>query len=236
MKYKDLIYKITSGKNNQNMKEINMKNVSNDDVNSAKKSVQIKDILIGVMIGDKTVLNKGISKALKQEVERTLTVLFNSPISDSFSFLPYDKITLISMLELFPDKNHHFISDRETFSEVNDLKSKKMNFRNIYASMDINTDFVKKIDYLVTINIAEIEPSMKAKLTEKDVMILPMTFRGTENFSQKEKLVVPDPSGWSYNSASGMWVKNWGWDGSQEIPSWKAPDDWNLDPSPNPIG
>jgi len=72
-------------------------------------------------------------------------------------------------------------------------------------------------------------------LKEKNVMVFPMKFRGTKDFPQPEKLVAPDPSGWGYNSASGMWLKTWGKDGSHEIPSWKAPDDWNLDPSPEYI-
>lgn len=233
MQYKDLIYKITSGNNTKD--EVNSEEMKKEtpEINSAKKSVQTKDVLIGVMIGENTVLNKGISDALKREVERTLTVLFNSPISDSFAFLPYDKTTLVSMLELFPDRNHHFISNREDFTEVKEMKQTKMNLKIVYASMNTNMDFVNKIDYLVTVNIDEIESSMKSKLSEKNVMIFPLTFRGTENFSQKEKLVSPDPSGWAYNSASGMWVKNWGNDGSASIPSWKAPDDWNLNPNPD---
>lgn len=230
MQYKDLIYKITSGGNNKTNSTPMKKEPS--EINPAKKSLQTKDILIGVMIGDKTVLNKGISKALKQEVERTLTVLFNSPISDSFSFLPFDKPTLMAMLELFPDRTHHFVSGRDDYKEVKDLKQNKLNLKTVYASMNVKEDFVSKIDYLVTVNIDEIESSMKAKMDEKNIMVFPMSFRGTESFSQPEKHVLPDPSGWVYNSASGMWVKNWGWDGSQEIPSWKAPDDWNLPAEP----
>jgi len=232
MKYKDLIYKITSGNEYTKNSENQTMKLQSLELNPAKKSVEIKDVLIGVMIDEKTVLNKGISDALKKEVERTLTVLFNSPISDSFAFLPYDKNTLFSMLELFPDRNHYFISGRDSFSEVKELKQKKMNLQQVFASLNINEDFVNKIDYLVTVNIDEIDSSMKAKLSKRNVMIFPMSFRGTESFSQKEKLVVPDPNGWSYNSSSGMWVKNWGWDGSQSIPSWKAPDDWNLEAEP----
>jgi hypothetical protein len=233
MQYKDLIYKITSS-NKTPTKTVDSQEMKKPEIaiNAAKKSVQIKDILIGVMIGDETVLNKGISKALQREVERTLTVLFNSPISDTFSFLPYDKTTLISMLELFPDRNHHFISGREDFNEVKEMKKNKLNLTVVHASLNTNVDFVNKIDYLVTVNIDEIESSMKSKLDEKNVMVFPLTFRGTEQFSQKEKLVVPDPNGWGYNPASGMWAKYWGNDGSAEIPSWKAPDDWNLDPEP----
>ena len=63
-------------------------------------------------------------------------------------------------------------------------------------------------------------------------MVFPMTFRGTKELSQPEKFVVPDPSGWGYNSASGKWLKTWGNDGSHEIDSWSAPDDWNLEAEP----
>jgi len=232
MKYKDLIYKITSNNNDP----INKQTIQNSlsDMNDAKLSLQTKEVLVGVMIDENTVLNKGISEALHKEVERTLLVLSNNAISESISFLPYDKKTLISMLELFPEMTHHFISNKEDFLEVKEIKNKKMNLKNVYASLNINEDFVNKIDYLVTVNISEIDSSMNAKLSEKNVIIFPMTFRGTENFSQKEKKVSPDPSGWSYNSASGIWQKNWGWDGSQQIPSWSAPTDWNLDPAPDP--
>ena len=228
MKYRDLIYKITSSKTN----ETNVKKKEIEDVNDAKKSVRVKDILIGVMIGEDLVLNKGISQAVKNEVERKLTVLFNSPISDAFAFLPFDKTTLLTMLELFPDKKHHYISGREEFNEVSELKKEKLNFKALYASLNTKEDFIKQIDYLVTINIDKLDKDFESALSEKEIMVFPLSFRGTKNFSQGEKLVAPDPSGWSYNSSSGMWVKNWGWDGSQSIPSWKAPDDWNLDPEP----
>jgi hypothetical protein len=109
----------------------------------------------------------------------------------------------------------------------------KLNLKTVYINDDVNEDFVSKIDYLVTVNIDSLEPTLKAKLDQKKVLILPMVFRGTEQLSQKEKLVVPDPTGWVYNSASGIWSKNWGRDGSQELPSWKAPADWNLNPDPN---
>ena len=229
MQYKDLIYKITSSnteKENPDMK----KEVSA--VNKAKTSVQTKDVLIGILSDDEVTLTQGSLNAVKREIERTLTVLFNSPISDSFAFLPYSENTLKIMVETLPERQFHYISTKEEYNGINELKKEKLNIKIIYASMDKNKDFAEKIDYLVTIN-KEIEPTMKAILDSKNVMIFPMEFRGTENFSQKEKLVAPDPSGWSYNSASGKWVKNWGWDGSAEIPSWKAPDDWNLNPNPD---
>lgn len=229
MQYKDLIYKITS--ENPKPVEKDMKTMS-PDINAAKKSVQVKDVLIGVMIGEDTVLNKGISSALRCEVERTLTVLFNSPISDSFAFLPYDKKSLGAMLELFPDRNHYFIADKDIFSEVTTLKQQKINLKQIFASTNTNEDFANKIDYLVTVNIDELESSLSALLSKRNVMVFPLSYRGTTSISQREKLVVPDASGWSYNPSSGKWIKNWGWDGSQEIPSWKAPDDWNLEAEP----
>jgi hypothetical protein len=229
MKYKDLVYKITSS---NTQKEPNMKKAQ-PEINKAKASVQTKDVLIGILSDDNVELSKGSLNAVKREMERTLTVLFDSPISDSFSFLPYSENTLKIMLEIFPDRNFHYVSEREEFKVVKDMKKEKLNLKMVYASMNKNQDFADKIDYLVAIN-KEVESSMKAVLEKKNVMIFPMEFRGTENFSQPEKLVAPDPSGWIYNSASGMWVKNWGWDGSQQIPSWSAPEDWNLNPNPHP--
>ncbi len=228
MQYKDLIYKITSGTSTPTEEVSSEEMKKETEVNSAKQSVQVKDVLIGVMIGPNTVLNKGISSAIRAEVERTLTVLFNSPISETFSFLPYDKTTLIAMLDLFPDRNHHYNAPKEEVEEVKTLKKSKLNLRMVYDSINPKEDFVKKIDYLVTVNIDKLEPTLEAKLGEKKVMVLPMTYVGTSNTSQKEKLVTPDPNGWVYNSGSGIWTKTWGWDGSQELPSWKAPDDWNL--------
>lgn len=228
MQYKDLIYKITSG-NSTPVDEVPSDEMKKEiEVNSAKQSVRVKDVLIGVMIGENTILNKGISDAIRAEVERTLTVLFNSPISDTFSFLPYDKKTLLSMLELFHDKNHHYNAPKEELEEIKNLKKTKLNLKMVYDSLNPNEDFVKKIDYLVTVNIDNLEPTLKAKLSEKNVMVFPMTYVGTSNSSQQQKLVTPDPSGWVYNAGNGVWVKTWGWDGSQELPSWKAPDDWNL--------
>lgn len=229
MIYKDLIYKITSGTAavpSPVKKKIRQ-------VNDAKKSVQNTDILIGVIIDENTVLNKGITTAFRIEVERTLTVLFNSPISDSFSFLPLDKTSLISMLDLFPDRSHHFISDStEVYAELQELKKSKLNLQTISRTENVNADFVSKIDYLVTVNVDDIEPTMNAKLVANNVMILPMEFRGTTTLTQKEKTITPDPSGWAYNPASGTWMKTWGKDGSQTITGWKAPDDWNLPVEP----
>lgn len=228
MQYKELIYKITSGKvDNSHVTDKNIKTTT-DEVNGAKQIVQLKDTLIGVMIDDTLEFTKDISLSLKVEVERTLTVLFSSPISDTFGFLPYDKKTLVSMLELFPEKKHHYIATEEEFDEIKTLKETKLNLKMIYTTKNLNDDFSKKIDYLVTVNVAEIEPSMKARFDERNVSIFPMTFRNVENYSQKEKLVAPDPSGWAYNSATGVWLKAWGNDGTAEIPSWRAPDDWGL--------
>jgi len=233
MNYKDLVYKITSSGNDRNViKEPEELKRETQEVNAAKKALILKDVLIGVMVGADIVLNKGIAEALKAEIERTLTVLFNSPISDTFSFLPFDKATLIPMLELFPGKNHHFVYKSEEAEEIKELKKTKMNLSTVYLSDDVNKAFVGKIDYLMTVNIDKLEPSMEAKLKEKNIMIFPMVFRGTKQFSQAEKLVAADPSGWGYNSASGIWLKTWGNDGSQEVPSWKAPADWNMEAEP----
>lgn len=229
MKYKDLIYKITSSRTkteNPDMKK------ETPTVNKAKQSVQTKDVLIGIMSDDGVELTEGSLNAVKREVERTLTVIFDSPISNSLAFLPYSEKTLKIMIKTFPDRPFHYVSERDEYKAVKEMKKEKLNLKMIYVSMDKNNDFVNKIDYLVTIN-KELEPTMKAALEAKNVMIFPMSFRGTESFSQKEKHVAPDPSGWVYNSASGVWVKNWGWDGSQEFPSWKAPKDWNLNPNPD---
>ncbi len=224
MQYKDLIYKITT--------DNSIKKPENDDINPAKKSVQLKDILIGIMIDKKTVLNKGISETLKSEISRTLTVLFNSPISDTFAFLPYDKFSLDSTLELFPEKNIYYLSTNDELNTIKEIKKTKVNLKLILPIINLNTDFMDKIDYLVTVNIDSIEPSLEQGLKNKGVMIFPMVFKGTSNLSQPEKLVSPDPSGWTYNSSNGLWVKNWGWDGSATIPSWSAPSDWNLDSNP----
>jgi hypothetical protein len=230
MQYKDLIYKITSNKT-EVVEPEEMKKDS-PDLNAAKKSVQVKDVLIGMMVAPGTVLNKDIINVLKAEVERTLTVLFNSPISDTFSFLPYDKNTLLSMLDLFPEKNQHYIATPEEFEEIKKLKSTKLNLKMVYSSTNVSEDFIKKIDYLVTLNVDTLEPTMKAKLGEKNIMVFPITYKDVANSSQPQKLVSPDPNGWLYNKANGTWSKFWGRDGSQVIPGWEAPADWGLSNNP----
>lgn len=227
MNYKDLIYKITS----TNVTVQDMKK-DTPDINSAKASVQTKDVLIGILSDDKVILTPGILNAIKNDIERKLTVLFNSPISDSFSFLPYSENTLKIMVDVFPDRNFHYISEKEELTNINELKKNKLNIKMVYTTTNKNQEFVEKIDYLVTIN-KEVEPTMKSFLDKKNVMIFPLTFVGTQNTSQPEKLILPDPSGLVYNSASGMWTKNWGWDGFQSLDSWKAPADWNLNPNPD---
>lgn len=231
MQYKELIYKITSNK--QDPVESDEMKKDTSDLNPAKQSVQLKDVLIGIMVSPQTKVTPEIAQLLKSQVERTLTVLFNSPIADTFSFLPFDKNTLITCLDLFADKNHHFIASPEELEEVKTLKTSKLNLKMIYNSPNVIDDFVRKIDYLVTLNIDAIEPTMQTKLSSKKVMIFPVTYVPVENLSQPQKLVSPDPGGWLYNKANGTWSKFWGRDGSQVIPSWKAPDDWGLDPSPD---
>jgi len=212
MKYKDLIYKITS-KNTEKPKEKSL------GVNKAKKSVQLKDNMIGVIVGEETELTPGMIVSLKTEIERTLTVLTNSPIGDTFSFLPYTIKTAKIIIDTFPEKKIYYVSSREEFNDIKELKKEKLNIKMIYPSLNKKEDFIKKIDYLVTINY-DLEPTMEAALKTNNIMVFPMTFRGVKSFAQKEKIVKPDPSGWVYNSASGMWVKNWGWDGSQSIQGW----------------
>lgn len=219
MQYKDLIYKITSSSNNTVVTSEEMKKEI-PDINPARKSVQLKDVLIGIIMNPETVLNKSIADILKKEIERKLTVLFNSPISDVFSFLSFDKTTLLSMLDLFPDKNHHYIATENEYKEIKDLKQEKLNLKMVYPTVEKNFDFVDKVDYVVLINIENMEPTMEAKLKEKNIMIFPLNFVDTKSYSQPEKLVKTDPTGWNYNSANGMWVKTWGWDGSQEIKGW----------------
>ena len=211
-KYKDLIYKITSDSDKKPEDKMS-------EVNDAKKSVQVNNNLIGIIVGEETELTSGMIVSLKNEIERTLTVLTNSPIADTFSFLPYTQKTLNIITSTFPEKNLYYVSDRDEFNDISALKKEKLNIKMIYPSLDKKEDFIKKIDYLVTINY-ELEPTMQAALKTNNIMVFPMNFRGVEAFAQKEKLVAPDPSGWVYNSASGMWVKNWGWDGSQSIQGW----------------
>ena len=219
MQYKDLIYKITSSSNNTVVTSEEMKKEM-PDINPARKSVQLKDVLIGIIMNPETVLNKSIADLLKKEIERKLTVLFNSPISDVFSFLSFDKTTLLSMLDLFPDKNHHYIATENEYKEIKDLKQEKLNLKMVYPTVEKNFDFVDKVDYVVLINIENMESTMEAKLKEKNIMIFPLNFVDTKSYSQPEKLVKTDPTGWNYNADSGMWVKTWGWDGSQEIKGW----------------
>lgn len=226
MIYKDLIYKITS----TNEQPVDMKK-DNTDLNAAKQSVQLKDVLIGFIHDDTKPLDSQMLNALKTEIERTLTVLFNSPISDTLAFLPYSINTLKILLSVFPDKKINYIAEEVEIKELDELKKTNLNLKLIIKSDKKKADFANKIDYLVSVNTT-IDPDMESLLKSKNVMIFPMSFIGIENRPQKEKHVLPDPSGWVYNSANGLWVKNWGWDGSQSIPSWKAPDDWNLNPNP----
>ena len=46
------------------------------------------------------------------------------------------------------------------------------------------------------------------------------------------KGVTPDPGGWVYNPANGMWSKAFGWDGSQTFKSWDVNADWQLNGDP----
>lgn len=231
MQYKDLIYKITSSKPTE-VNPNEMKKEQTIDVNPAKQSVQPKDLLIGIIFGDDVVLNKGISEAIQKEIDRTLTVLFNSPISDSFSFLPYDKNTLIAMIDLFPEKKFHYLVTKTESEELSILKKDKLNLKVLTNSENTKSDFFNKIDYLVTINVDVLESGIQSLLNQRNITVFPLTFRGTKSHQQPEKLVQPDPSGWVYNKANGLWTKSWGWDGYQELPSWSAPSDWNLSNNP----
>jgi len=217
MKYKDLIFKITSKNKSDNGM---LANDSTIEINHAKKSLskQVKSV-VGILVDEETELTTGMLNSLKTEIERTLTVIFNSSIYNNIIFLPFNKNTLTLSLETFPEKNIHYISDRTEYKSIKDLKLNKLNLKMIYTSTNKKTDFIKKIDYLVTINHT-LESSMESALKTNNIMVFPMNFRGTSQFTQKEKKIQPDPSGWSYNSASGMWVKNWGKDGSQTIQGW----------------
>jgi len=213
MNYKDLIYKITSRSDD------NLDIEKNKDINPAKKSIQINNLNIGVIADDDLELSDEMIYALKREIERTLTVLFNSPISDQFAFLPFNKRLLEYMIPLFPSRDFHYVTTRDEFNEIKKLKQEKLNIKSIYPSLNKKEDFLKKIDYLVTLNY-EMEETMESYLNSHKIMVFPMSFRNTESFSQKEKLVTPDPTGWSYNSTSSLWTKTWGNDGSQTIQGW----------------
>ena len=67
MQYKDLIYKITSSSNNTVVTSEEMKKEI-PDINPARKSVQLKDVLIGIIMNPETVLNKSIADILKKEI------------------------------------------------------------------------------------------------------------------------------------------------------------------------
>ena len=60
--------------------------------NATKALLIAAGVLIGIIMNPETVLNKSIADILKKEIERKLTVLFNSPISDVFSFLSFDPL------------------------------------------------------------------------------------------------------------------------------------------------
>ncbi len=125
-------------------------------------------------------------------------------------------------MDTFPNKRIHYIADeeKEEYTEIKELKATKLNITNIYKSNNKLQDFTKKINYLVTIN-QELEPTLKAKLDQANIMVFPIDLLDLEAPNgQKEKLVKPDGTGWIYNSASGMWLKTWGNDGMQQIPGW----------------
>lgn len=211
MNYKDLILKITSK---------NGSDIQTTEINTVKKSIESKDILIGIMADEAVELSAPSLDVLKREVERTLTVLLNSPISDTFGFLPYSKKTLETVVKTFPEKRIHYIYEEEEYSDIKKMKQTNLNIISINKTTNKLTDFVKKINYLVTVN-KELEPSLKISLDNADVMFFPIDIVDLEApKGQKEVLVKPDGTGWSYNSASGMWVKTWGNDGMQEIPGW----------------
>ena len=210
MQYKDLLFKITSGNNGQ----------STQVVNPIKQKLQSTDILIGVMIDTEKKISEPMLDILHSEISRTLTVLMTSPISETFAFLPYTKEALEIIVEQFPDKRIHYISEQDEYTEIKDLKSKKLNIATIYKSETKLREFTDKIKYLVTVN-STIDKALEATLKKNDTMIFPIDLLEIDApKSQKEKIVKPDGSGWVYNSASGIWVKTWGNDGMAEIRGW----------------
>jgi len=210
MQYKDLLFKITTRGNNQ-LTQV---------VNPIKQKLQSKDILIGIMIDTEQKISKQMLGILKLEVEKTLTVLLHSPISETFAFLPYSKEALNIVVEQFPDKRIHYITDNEEYTEIKELKAKKLNISNIYKSETKLREFTDKIKYLVTVNTV-MDKALEATLKQNDIMVFPIDLiEVNAPKGQKEKLVKPDGAGWVYNSATGMWVKTWGNDGMQELPGW----------------
>lgn len=209
MQYKDLLFKITSG-NNQLIQV----------VNPVKRNLQSSDILIGVMIDTEKELSKPMLVILKHEIERTLTVLLHSPISETFAFLPYSREALDVVVDQFPDKRIHYISEKGEYEEIKELKSSKLNINTIYKSTTKLRDFTDKIKYLVTVNTT-IDKALESTLKQNDIMVFPIDLLELNiPKGQKEKLVKADGTGWAYNPASGMWVKTWGNDGMQELRGW----------------
>ena len=210
MQYKDLLFKITSSGNNK-LTQV---------VNPVKQKLQSKDILIGVMIDTERKISEQMLAVMKSEIERTLTVLLHSPIAETFAFLPLTKEALTLMVDNFPNKRIHYISTEEEYSEIKELKSKKLNIHSIYKSETKLREFTDKIKYLVTINTV-MDKVLEATLKQNEIMVFPIDLVGI-NTPQitKEKIVKPDGTGWVYNSANGMWVKSWGDDGMAEIRGW----------------
>jgi hypothetical protein len=212
MQYKDLLFKITSSE------EIIDNN--NRPINPIKQKLQSSDILIGVMIDEESSLSNELLNILKNEILRTLNILFNSPISETFAFLPYTKNDLNIIVAEFPEKRIHYIADEEEYMEIKKLKTEKLNITNVYKSDSKLKEFTTKIKYLVTVNI-DIDEMLKNTLQQNDIMVFPIDLLELDSpKNQKEKLVKPDATGWVYNSASGMWVKTWGDDGMQELQGW----------------
>ena len=165
MQYKDLIFKITSNSGQPQIQQ---------QVNPIKTAIQSKDILIGIMSDKEKKLSKQMLDALKREVERTLTVLLHSPISDNFGFLPFERETLDMVIEAFPDKRIHYIAEENEYQDIKKLKETKLNITSIYKSQNKLTDFTNKINYLVTVN-QKLEATLEATLKHNDIMVFPLT-------------------------------------------------------------
>jgi len=210
MQYKDLLFKITNHGNNQ-LTQV---------VNPIKQKLQSKDILIGIMIDTEQKLSKQMLGILKSEIERTLTVLLHSPISETFAFLPYSRPALDIIVTQFPEKRIHYIANNDEYTEIKELKAEKLNISTIYKSETKLREFTDKIKYLVTVNTT-MDKALEVTLKQNDTMVFPIDLVDVAApKGQKEKLVKPDGTGWVYNSASGMWVKTWGNDGMQELEGW----------------
>lgn len=153
---------------------------------------------------------------LKKQIFDKLSVIFDNDFIIKFKTLDLyscqilEKMAIDNTIELL-------IKPDQSIADIHQRSVAKIKI--VDSSTVALNEFIKNLNTVFCSNIV-LPLDLSNFINDRKILLFNIDTPNTVSFSQKEKLVKADPTGWVYNPASGVWTKSFGWDGVQTLNGW----------------